>query len=113
MGNFNPPVTEFLTPDEKQEWKKNKLEFQIIDCRHTESKFGPAYTYKMRHVDKKSGEVTVKQLSLVENPRRIEEAEWLMTELAADKSGNGVGPCRLTSVATDQGNDAWMFESAE
>ena len=112
MGTFKPPVTEFLTPDEKQEWADKGYEFMITDCRHMDSKYGPAYNYKFARYNKKTGEVIEsKQLSLVENSRRIEEAEWIMAELVSDPKG--VGPVKLGRVNTGQGNDAWIFEAVE
>jgi hypothetical protein len=112
MGSFNPPVTAFLSADEKQEWAAKGYPFMIIDCRLVDSKYGPAYNYKLSRYDSKTGEIVeVKQLSLSVNTRRTEEAEWIQHELLEDSAG--VGPVKLGMVDTEQGNPAWIFEGVE
>jgi hypothetical protein len=112
MAKYTPPVTAFLSTEEREDWNKTKKQFFIVDVTYGDSKFGKkAYTYTLRYTDKKTGEVSSHFLSLSENPRRAAEANWLQRELVNDPTG--VGPCILGKVPTDYNNDAWVFEAAE
>jgi hypothetical protein len=110
---YTPPVSEFLTPDEKAEWAEKKYQFFIVGASEGSSKYGHAFTYKLqRTIDKKSGEVETKLLSIVRNPRRQEEFDW-MKDIFAQNPNAEIGPMTLGRVPTEQGNDAWVFNAAE
>jgi hypothetical protein len=112
MGSFNPPVSTFLSANDREKWRADKVPFVIVGAElDNDGKFGKCIVYKLARTDAKTGEVETRFLSLSSNPRRREEAEYISQQLIEDSSG--VGPCRLEQVATDNGNPAWIFVSAE
>lgn len=112
MGSFTPPTTDFLTEDEKADWVAKKVQFMILDVKEGDGKFGHGYTYKLGMMDPKTGEiVSTHAITLSDNYRRAEEAEYIRASLLEDKSG--LGPCLLAQRPTDKGNPAWVFEAVE
>jgi len=112
MGTaFNPPVPQFLTPEEKETWFETKKPFEIVGVKSGEGRYGSGHTYQLQVVDKKTGEVTTRYLTMKANARRDIEAEWIKEQLAESSS---VGPVRLEKVEVkDQINPAWAFVGVE
>ena len=112
MGNFNPPVVEFLTKEQRQEWYDKQIQFVITDARrNAEGKFGSNVTFTMRKVDAKTGEVGKAEymISLTDNPRRDRITEYIIETIAEHGSA---GPCVLDTAPSGNGNDAWIFKAA-
>jgi hypothetical protein len=112
MGtSFNPPVPQFLTPEEKEEWFKTKKPFEIVGVKSGEGRYGIGHTYELQYVDNKTGEVITRYITMKSNARRDIEAEWIKEQLAESPS---VGPVRLEKVLVkDQTNPAWAFVAVD
>ena len=108
---WKPPGSTFLTAEERSALCKAKTPFTITDVSTGEGKFGEGHTYTLRIVDPKTGEVVSRFITLSDNARRREEADWTRQQLI-EAGPDGIGPVRLEQVATDKGNPAWVFVGA-
>lgn len=106
---YNPPVSTFLTAEDREDWYNKKLEFTIVGVSTGAGKYGMSHTYKFSRVINKAGEVETRFMSLGSNATRAEHAEYVAAILAEDSGG--VGPVVLGKVPTDNGNSAWTFDS--
>ena len=111
MGNFNPPVVEFLTKEQRQEWYDKQVQFVITNVARSEGKFGSNATFTLKRVDAKTGEVGTDEymISLTDNPRRDRITDYIIETISEHGSA---GPCVLDTAPTDKGNDAWIFKGA-
>jgi hypothetical protein len=112
MGNFNPPVVEFLTKEQRQEWYDKQVPFIITDVtRSGEGKYGSNATFTLQRIDQKTGEIGTAEymISLTDNPRRDRITQYITETIAEHGS---CGPIVLDTAPSGNGNDAWVFRPA-
>jgi hypothetical protein len=115
MGKFAPKVVEFLNKEEREDWAAKKVKFNIMAVKDVTGKYGKNFDYLLETIDK---DKTQRKFSLVyesartglTNTRRVEEAEFIATEIQTD---GFCGPCILSKFETSEANEAWGFASAE
>jgi hypothetical protein len=114
---YNPPVTEFLTKEQRAEWYQKKQKFFVVEACEVPGQFGRSARYKLRPVND-SGEAgdevylsftLTDQNTGAEIARRVDELAWFVSVLADDS----VGPMVLEQVATSKGNPAWSFKAVK
>jgi len=114
---YNPPVTEFLSKEQRAEWYQKKQKFFVVEACEVPGQYGKSARYKLRPVDEK-GEAGIEvymsltltdQKTGAEIARRVDELAWFVSVLADDT----VGPLVLSQVKSDKGNPAWVFEGVK
>jgi hypothetical protein len=112
MGNFDPPVVDFLTKQQRKEWYDKGIQFMITDVSRSEAgKFGANATFTMQRIDAKTGELDAGEhmISLTDNPVRNRVTDYITKVVDEDGS---CGPMVLDKAPSGQGNDAWVFRPA-
>lgn len=108
---YSPPVSTFLTAEDREQWYQKGFAFTIVGVSTGDGKYGRSHTYKLARVLNKAGEIETRFISLSSNARREDEAAWVAEKLAEDASG--IGPVKLDKVPTGNGQDAWIFNSPD
>lgn len=108
---YKPPVSTFLTAEDRENWYQKAFEFTIVGVQTGDGKYGKSHTYKLARVINKAGEVETRFISLSSNARREDEAAYVAEMLVEDSTG--VGPVKLNKVPTANGQDAWIFDSPD
>lgn len=117
---YNPPVIEFLTKEERAEWFNNVTKFYVIAAAAVPGNFGPSARYTLQVVDAKGNVGEARYISFAltdqktgaEIARRVDELAWFES-VFAEPGSDFVGPLKLTQVPTSKGNAAWAFKSAK
>ena len=115
--SYNPPVTEFLTKEQRLAWYNEMQKFFVVEAVEVMGEFGRSARYKLRPVDgngETGSEVYVSfqltnEKTGAEIARRVDELAWFVSVTTDDI----VGPLVLDQIATTKGNAAWAFKGVE
>jgi hypothetical protein len=112
--DYNPPVVEFLTKEERAKWYADKRQFFVVEAEKTQGTYGPCANYKLLPVDAKGDTSAARYMSFAltdqksgaDIKRRCDELDWFIGVLG---EGETVGPLVLDQSPTTKGNPAWAF----
>ena len=117
---YNPPVVEFLTKEDRAAWYNSETKFYVIAAAQVAGNFGPSARYTLQPVDEdgQPGEARYISFALTDQKtgaeiaRRVDELTWFETVLN-EPGSDSVGPLTLSQVPTSKGNAAWVFKAVK